>query len=149
MAPSHRPFVWGECYHQRKLTQGDSTWVSEKARLSVGSPWNPSPPCQGCLMGWASSLPATQQRWCQAQDRPLWESAHQSQALGIPRASGRLGCSLRLLRHPGNQTSGSVTLTERGNISPKKHSAISTVPGSLSCAGLTWTPVLLSCVPQC
>lgn len=49
-------FTWavclGKCYRQRKLTQGDSTVVSEKAWLLVGGPCNPSPPCQGYLMGW-------------------------------------------------------------------------------------------------
>lgn len=31
MAPSHRLFVWGQCYRRRKLTQGDSTLVAERA----------------------------------------------------------------------------------------------------------------------
>lgn len=38
------------------------------------------------MSGWAASLPATERTRPRAQDRSLWESAEQRQALGIQRA---------------------------------------------------------------
>ena len=115
--------------HWRKLTQGDSTLVSEKAWLSVGSPYKPSSPCQGCWAGQPAFLPLSEHGM-----RP--KTGHCGKVQSGVRLWG-----LRELRqalgHRGNQTSGSVTLTEKDSVSPKKHSAISTVPGSLSCAGFS------------
>lgn len=115
MAPSHRLFAWGECYHQRKLTQEDSTLLSQKARLSVGSHHSPALCAKGAS-GWAAGLPDTQRRWCQAQDRPLWENVGQSQVLGIQRAQTS-PVPLCRPHHARNRASGSanftITLTER------------------------------------
>lgn len=114
MAPSRRLFAWSECYHQRKLTQGDSTLLSQKARLSVGSGHSPALRAKGAL-GWAAGLPDTQRRWCQAQDRPLWENVGQSQVLGMQRAQADPVPFCRP-HDTSNQASGSanftITLTE-------------------------------------
>lgn len=120
--------------HWRKLTQGDSTLVSEKAWLSVGSLYKPSSPCQGCRAGQPAFLPLSEHgtrprtgHCGKVQSRVrLWGFRELRQARGL----------FVVLGHLGSQTSGSVTLTEKDNVSPKKHSAISTVPGSLSRAGL-------------
>lgn len=104
-----------------------------KARLLVGSPHDPSSPSQGCLSSWPSDI---RLRQCQAQDRPLWESADQSQALVILRAQAGTGhflCPTMTTRSP-QLCHFSATLTEKGIISHNRNSDISV--NSLSCQSL-------------
>ena len=99
------------------------------------------------MSGWAASLPVAQWTWHQAQDRPLWESAEQSQALGTQRAqtgSGAL-CGTETPR----QSDLRLSRTEKDSVSPKKHSAISTMPGSPSCVLLCWVRGHPTLVPFC
>lgn len=92
--------------HWRKLTQGDSTLVSEKAWLSVGSPYKPSSPRQGCRAGQPAFLSLSEHgtrprtgHCGKVQNRVrLWglRELRQAQVLFVA------------LGHLGNQTSGSV-----------------------------------------
>ena len=105
--------------HWRKLTQGDSTLVSEKAWLSVVSPYKPSSPRQGYRAGQPAFLPLSEHgpmprtgHCGKVQSRVrLWGFRELRQAWGL----------FMVLGHLGSQTSGSVTLTEEDNVAPKKH----------------------------
>lgn len=104
------------------------------------------------MSGWAASLPATQRTWHQAQDRPLWESAEQSQALGIQRAqtgSGAL-CGTWTPRQSDLRLSHS---NREGQCFPQEtlcnfHGAWFSIPCRASRSSGLWTPLLSQGTPN-
>lgn len=120
--PSPGLFARGGSYHWRKLTEGDNTLVSERARLSVDSPTTPVLLAKGDWEGKPAFLTHSEDS-ARPKTGPCGKAWTQVSPLGFRELRqawmalfGTLG---------GKQTSGPtaspVTWTEKGNVStPRK-----------------------------
>lgn len=99
-------FTWAVCVGLAGII-ARGNWLKEIALWYQRKPgyWWAAPVSPALLAkgAWAAGLPDTCQRRCQARDRPLWESADQSQTLVILRAlagTGHFLCPTMTTRSP-------------------------------------------------